>query len=144
DAVTTLAESNSGVMSSTSIFEANIGGALMRHFTMFFDYSRSRVTFEPNANIDEPFEFDMSGLSLTTAGPPFDRILVESVRAGSPAALAGVQMGDRLVAVAGKPAPDLTLEGLRRYFRVKGALYQLTLERAGQMLSVSIEMKPFV
>jgi C-terminal processing protease CtpA/Prc len=142
--VTTLAEPNSGVMSRASVFEVNIGGGLMRHFTMFFDYSRSRVTLEPNANVDEPFEFDMSGLGLTTSGVPYDRILVENVRADSPAALVGIKPGDRVVSIDGKPAATMTLEKIRQSFRVKAATYAMTLDRAGTTTTVSIEMRPFV
>jgi predicted aspartyl protease len=46
--VATLAQAGSGVMSSGTLFDVNIGGGVMRRFTMVFDYGRSQVIFEPN------------------------------------------------------------------------------------------------
>jgi hypothetical protein len=139
--VTSLAAPNGGVMSTTSLFEANIGGGLMRHFTMVFDYRRSRVTFEPNGAFAEPFDVDMSGLSLTTAGAPFDDVEVEVVRDASPGSAAGFAVGDRIVSIDGRVAGGLgaddaasgplTLEAIRRMLRVDGRTLTVVVSRDG-------------
>src|SRR6185436_12222257 len=45
--VAVLAGKNAGVLTTGTAFEANIGSGVMKHFTVVFDYGRSRVTFEP-------------------------------------------------------------------------------------------------
>ena len=41
----------------------NIGNEILRRFKVTFDYSRAQMILEPNNAIDQPDEFDMSGLS---------------------------------------------------------------------------------
>jgi predicted aspartyl protease len=142
--VTSLAEAGSGVMSSATLFDVNIGGGVMRRFTMFFDYSRSRVTFEPNGAFDEPFEFDMSGLSLTTDGAAHERVIVETVRPGSPAAEAGFEPGDRVLSLDGQAANVVTVEGLRRAFRIDDHGYRMVIERAGREVTLALKTRRFI
>jgi len=139
--VAVLSEPNAGVLSTTNIFEVNVGGGFMRHFTMFFDYKRSRVTFEPNAQYAEPFDGDMSGLILTSAGASHERVIVETVRRGSPGADADIQEGDRIVTIDGQDAGAMTLEKIRKLFRVDGQQHTLSVERGSETKSVTFTTK---
>lgn len=152
--VVSLAGPNGGVMSSTSLFEANIGGGLMRHFRMVFDYGRARVTFDPNGAFGEPFDVDMSGLSLTTGGAPFDDVEVEVVRDASPASDAGFLAGDRLVSIDGRvaggraaddaPAGALTVEAIRRMLRVDGRTLAVVVSRGGATRTLTLHTRRLV
>ena len=152
--VASLAGPNGGVMSTTSLFEANIGGGLMRHFTMVFDYRRSRVTFEPNGAFTEPFDVDMSGLSLTTTGAPFDDVEIELVREASPASEAGFVAGDRIVSVDGRPAGGgpaapaapgpLTIEAIRELLRVDGRTLAVVVSRGGATRTLTLTTRRLV
>ena len=44
--------------------EGNIGGAILRRFTVYLDYHAKRMIFEPNATTHDPFESDMSGVTF--------------------------------------------------------------------------------
>jgi hypothetical protein len=142
--VATLAQAGSGVMSSGTLFDVNIGGGVMRRFTMLFDYSRSRVIFEPNAAASEPFEFDMSGLVMTTEGASHERVIVETAQRGSPAALAGFQRGDRLVLFDGQPLEKLTLEAIRLALRIDSRTYRVVVERQGRQVTLTMTTKRLV
>jgi hypothetical protein len=142
--VAVLSEANAGVMSTTNVFEINVGGGFMRHFTMFFDYKRSRVTFEPNGQFAEPFDGDMSGLILTSAGASHERVIVETVRRGSPAADAGIQDGDRIVTIDGEDAGGMTLERLRKLFRIDQHAYALVVEHDGRTRNVTLTTRRLI
>jgi hypothetical protein len=136
-----LAGANAGVLSTSTLFEANIGTGLMRHFTMFFDYGRSQVVFEPNSAINDPFEYDMGGLALTTEGPSYARKMVEIVVPSSPAAAAGLQPGDRVKAIDDQSADALRLDAIRALFLKADRTYRIVVERDGRDITVSLTTK---
>ena len=63
-----------------------------------------------------------------------DGFEIMGVAPGSPAAEAGLQEGDLILAIDGKPAKDLPLPGVKERFRsdAPGAKLTLTVERAGK------------
>ena len=78
-----------------------------------------------------PFEFDMSGLSLTSPGPKFDERRVRAVLTGSPAAVAGFEAGDRLLAIDGRRAAACSLDEVRALFRRPGRTHRIMIQRDG-------------
>ncbi len=88
-------------------FDALIGMEVLRRFRVIFDYPRSRMILEPNASLGEPCEGDMSGLLLRASGPSMEELVVARVVGDTPAAKAGLQQGDRILAVAGRKPESL-------------------------------------
>jgi len=78
---------------------ANIGGGVLRRFTVAFDYERKRMYLAPNAAFAIPDVFDRSGLWLLGAGAA---LRVADVAANSAAARAGLQVDDRLTMIGGE------------------------------------------
>ena len=118
-----------------------LGGEALKRFRVVIDYSRSRVILfvhEPDA---APFEFDMSGISLTAQGPDYRDYVVRSVIPESAAAGAGVAGGDHLTAIDGKPARELTLDQIRQLFRKDGQPYALDLRRGDATIRVELRTR---
>ncbi|NMH24479.1 PDZ domain-containing protein [Flavobacterium solisilvae] len=46
----------------------SIGGEITSRYTIFFDYKNNAIYTKPNAKIDEPFEFNMSGIEVQHNG----------------------------------------------------------------------------
>lgn len=116
----------------------NLGGRFLSRFTVVFDYKAQTVTFIPNQNVMAPFTSDMTGLSLNQDGP--DAFDVRGVIAGSPAAIAGIAVGDRITAFAGKNVSSgLGLGDLSPYL-TRGSPFTLTFARAG--VSKTATLKP--
>ena len=107
----------------------NMGGSLLRHFHVIFDYSRQQMILEQGADFAEPFDADASGLRVIASGPKLETVSIAAVVAGSPAVEAGLQIGDQLMALDGRPVPEIRM--LKKIFRQDGRELELTVKRAG-------------
>ena len=118
-----------------------IGGGMLRRFTIIFDYPHMQVIFDPNSNRrTEEFE-DMSGISLIAGGPGLRTFKVTQVRPGTPGAEAGLQKGDIIEGIDQDPAADLSLIQVRDLFRQLGHPYLLTIRRNDQTLHLTMKLK---
>ncbi len=100
-----------------------IGGGILRRFTVIFDYVRQVVILDSNAEIRSDDHEDMSGISIAASGPGLKTFTVTQVRPGTPAASAGVETGDVIAGVDEEAAADITLDALRALFRQVGHKY---------------------
>lgn len=110
---------------------ANIGGGVLRRFTVAFDYARKLMYLAPNAGFAAPDPFDRSGLWLLGAG---DELRVADVAAGSAAVQAGLEVDDRVTEIGGEKVSARTLAGWRARLRELAAGTHLSVEylRAGK------------
>ena len=120
---------SAGVFSSSRTGDGTIGGDILRHYTVYFDYRGLRMIWEPNETTSEPFEADMSGLQLTI-NPDRPGLTVDFVVAQSPAGELGFRKGDVVLSVDGKPVDNAAaVEELRKRFRRDGEHVSITLRR---------------
>src|SRR4030095_13710862 len=96
---------------------------------------------EPTSRRTEAEEFDMSGAALMTEAPAFSVIKIIRVRPDSPAAKAGLQQQDTIIAVDGQPAATLGVIKIRKMFRVEGREYVLTVKRGDEVLQMAIKLR---
>jgi PDZ domain len=118
-----------------------IGGGLLRRFTVVLDYPHQQLILTPNLHINEDDHEDMSGLSLVALGPGLKTFQVTQVAPGSVAAHEGIQAGDVLVGIDQDPAADLTLQEFLDLFRQVGHKYKLVISHDGQTHEVTLEMR---
>jgi predicted aspartyl protease len=86
---------NKGAFATPDI-AGNLGGGVLKRFTVAFDYTARRMYLAPNATSAAPDPFDRSGLWLLGDG---DTLEVSDVAPESAAARAGMQAGDRITAI---------------------------------------------
>jgi len=94
----------------------NVGGGLLRRFTVTFDYGAQLMYLVANRQAASPFPGEGPGLWLnweSFTGGRGEALRVEDVTPGSPAEEAGLAVGDRILGVDGHPVPELTLSTLR-------------------------------
>lgn len=110
------AEDRKGAFSSNT--EAgNIGNAVLEDFVLGFDYGRGLVWFEPTATSrGSATQYSRAGFSAYKEAA--DAFIVAVVRPGGPAAAAGLSVGDRITAVNGSAAAQLSGWDLRRLVRM--------------------------
>jgi len=90
----------------------NVGAGVLKRFNIVFDYGKQRLIFERNAHDAEPDAFDRAGMWMNQGDGGFE---VMDVFAGSPAAEAGIEVGDTILTVDGQPVASLP--SLRQRFR---------------------------
>jgi hypothetical protein len=117
---------------ANAAFSVNLGGNLLRRFTVTIDYPHNRVMLEPGAEFDAPFLADASGLVLRAEGPDYHRFVVTAIAPGSPAADAQLQPDDVIGAIDGKPASAFALWQLQELLRHAGTRVALSIVRDGK------------
>jgi hypothetical protein len=120
----------------------NIGAPVLSRFRVIFDYSRKRMILEPGPRFAEPFDFDMSGLSVQVEGDAFDRFTVSRITPGSPAEAAGFAVGDRIVAVNGEPVAGIAT--LRRMMRQPDRQYDVAVRRGEATQTVKLTTRKMI
>jgi len=122
----------------------NIGGEVLRRFTLTFDYRRERMWIAPNAALREPFETNMTGL-VTSPLPDSTRALrVLWLQDDSPATEAGIVPDDVIEAVDGTPVAELTPPALLEMFRQPGKTYRLTVRRGDERREVKLTTRRLI
>ena len=96
------------------------------------------MIFEPSPAFAEPYETDMSGMTLAAA--PGQPVSVEYVVSGGPAANAGIAPGDTLLSVDGRRADAESLDDIRATFTTDGARRRLTLRRGATTREVVLTL----
>jgi len=116
---------------------ANLGGGVLRRFTVAFDYAAKQMYLAPNADFRRADAFDRSGLWLLAATDGLD---VVDVAADSAALRAGLRPGDRISAIDGRAVDAGDLPGLRQRLReaATGTTLAITYLREGRTAEASL------
>ena len=158
--------------------DGSLGGGFLSRFTVTFDYGNKMVRFKKNRKFNEPFNYNMSGLTLEHAGVELvkeerqaavntnranqnesltynsisvttevhfslvPKYVVADVREGSPAALAGVEKGDEVITINGKPCYQYKLYELIEMFSSdEGRRISLEIKRNGYINKIKFYLK---
>jgi len=121
-----------------------IGGGLLRRFTVIFDYAHQLLILDPNNHFEDYEQEDKSGIAVVAKGPGLLTFEVASVEPRTPGAEAGVLKGDIIAGIDDEPAADLTLASIRALFRQVGHKYKLLIQRNGQSVLVTVQMRRLI
>lgn len=117
----------------------DLGLTVLSNFTPTFDYARRTLYLEPLAH---PLAIppNRSGIAFTKNGPSV--IDVEAVRANSPATAAGIAAGDKITAVNGTSASELSsADFLDLVTKPAGTRVNLVVQRGGVSRSVTLTLR---
>jgi hypothetical protein len=95
-----------------------LGYSFLKHYRIAFDFPRGVLWLDPSRGdvVDRSEEYSHPGLQLESVG---ETVRVFAVADGSPAALAGIRVGDELVAIDGRSVSDLDVVTIAR--KLEGA-----------------------
>jgi hypothetical protein len=122
---------------------ANIGGNLLRRFTVTFDYDNGTMTLVPNAAYAETDTYERSGLFLIKRE---GSVTVAAARPGTPAAAAGIAKGDTIVSINGSAAGTMLLQDVRALLaQAPGTVVTLELaSKDGAKRTVKLTLADYV
>jgi PDZ domain/Aspartyl protease len=122
-------------------FDLNLGGNILRRFTIIIDYPGKRLILEPNSDFHKPFASDASGLVLKAEGPEHKIFIVRGVVPNSPATKAGVQVGDIITAIDGSPVRKYALWELEEELKKSGRVIDLKIKRGPTSLTSRLRLR---
>lgn len=107
----------------------SLGADILNRFTVVFDYHGNRMILKPNSNYKNDFQYNLSGIDISTPLPDFPVFEISKIRKGSPAWIAGLEEGDQIVTINGIETSEYKLSNI----------VQLLQSRAGKKLHVGIK-----
>lgn len=132
--ITFFSEDKAGALATSEIC-GNIGARVASKFTLFLDYNRKQIIFEPNSSFNEPFTQPTAGISLIAEGKDYRTFKITDVLQNSPAQEAGLQKDDIILEVDGTTSRTLTLSRLHDLFE-QPVSRKLTIRRGNSLLNV--------
>jgi hypothetical protein len=122
-----------------------LGEEILRRFKVIFDFSHHRMILEPNSHFKEPYEEDMSGISVTPEENSGVKVFrVRQVVANTPGSDAGLQADDLITAVDGQPSATLTEGRIERMFMQEGREVDLTIRRSEKQVRVRLKLRRLI
>ena len=127
-----------GVFSDPDL-AGNIGGEILRRFTVTLDVPDGALYLRPNDGFAAPFPFNRAGLTIVSAA---GNVTIHQVIAGSPAAEAGLAAGDIVSKIDGKSAGGLTSDQIRAlWLQPAGTAVGLVVERGETTRSFALVLR---
>ena len=120
--------------------DGSIGYQILRQFVMTFDYSQREIWFERSAAFGESTIEWKTGFQAVKMGD--NGLRVVTVHPNTPAAAAGISVGDLITVVDGRPAASVgqaEFGGLMR--RADGTIVRLDINRDGIRHSVAVTLQ---
>ena len=158
--------------------DGSVGGGFLSRFTVTFDYNNKKIRFKKNNKFNDPFYYNMSGLTLEHEGMELvkeerqanvksnggnsnesikmnsisittelhfslvPKYVIVDVRENSPAALCGIQKGDEVITVNGRPVYNYKLYELIEMFSTdEGKKISMEIKREGFINRVKFNLK---
>ncbi|WP_053058393.1 aspartyl protease family protein [Pedobacter sp. BMA] len=97
----------------------NIGAEILKKFDIQLNYQEGFMYLKPNQYHKQPFEHDMTGLTVYIDQAGFKRIIIAEIDENSPAEKAGLCPDDEIIGVNFKPVEFYTLNDLSELFKSK-------------------------
>ena len=137
---TVFSQAQEGVLSFDGI-SGIIGNRVLKKFNITFDYQRSLMYLEPNANMSKKYKTNVSGFSIAyRGGKPFVKDIIEH----SPATRAGLRNDDEIIAIDGKVVENLNHSEVRSYFEKAGEKLELIIQRGSKLKYTEIRLKELI
>jgi predicted aspartyl protease len=138
DVVAYVIHATGGVFSDEGL-SGNIGGEVLRRFTVTIDVPHKTLYLAKNVAFGTPFTFTRAGLFIEHTG---GSLSVVAVIPGSPAQVAGLRAGDSLVSIADRPVDSLSSDEVRGYWLMPaGTVVHVEARRDGKTRGFNLTLR---
>jgi len=111
----------------------SIGADIIKRFDVVFDYRGKEVLLKPNDFFKDEFKYNLSGIDLTTPLPDIPLFQVAKIRKGSPAWIAGLEVGDQIVNINGIETSEYSLSNIVEMLQSKpGRTFRIGVRRINE------------
>lgn len=121
----------------------NIGCEFLRRFKITFNYRDSYIVLKTsNKRLKEPFEHNMTGLELMAKGKDYHEFHIEKVEQNSPAEMAGLKEGDRVLFINNKSSQDITITEIYKLFQKgEGKPINFVIKRGPELIVTTLTLR---
>jgi S1-C subfamily serine protease len=120
-----------------------IGAEILHHFRVTLDYPHDRLILDQFEQPSVP-EADMSGITWESQPPDHNELTVVRVQDNSPAAEAGMEVGDVLVSLNDQPAAEIRQWQLTEALKRPGDEVKLVVRRGDKEFVVRIVLRRLI
>lgn len=141
--VASLSDQSKGAFSGSD-FSGNVGGGVLKRFTVTFDYNNKIMYLKPRTGlIADAGTYDRAGLWINVGGGGFK---IVNLTKGAPAEQAGLKQDDIIVAVDGAPTGSLRLSDIRKRLRndAPGTIVTFTVNRGGKLQDIKVTLRDLI
>lgn len=129
------------ISKSTIYRNGAIGGEILSRFNVIYNFPSEEVYIKKNSSYKKNFNYDMSGISVKAIGARLRTYQITNIRTGSPGDIAGLQVGDQIIAVNGTMVFNLDLNHVNGFFNSKaGKRVSVDVERDGKRLKFDFRL----
>jgi hypothetical protein len=122
--------------------DGTLGSQLLSRFNLYIDYPQKLFFFKPNGNFNKRSTYNIAGIEITQIIPFIPQVEVWHVWDNSPAAAAGIQIGDQILEINGQKAFQYNIDEIKVIFETPSRQpLNLVIMRDGKEISVEIDMK---
>ena len=122
--------------------DGTIGSQLLSRFNLFIDYYHKQFYLKPNGNFRNRFKYNVAGIEISQIIPFFPQAEVWLIWENSPAAIAGVKVGDQIIEINGQKAFQLDINEIKYIFETpSNKPLHLVVLRDEKEISFKIDMK---
>ena len=142
DPVVSLSGATAGALASED-YAGNVGNHILERFKCTLNYDRHEAFLEPGAHYAERDHFSRTGLQLARYG---DQVRAGQVVPHSPAASAGIEAGDQVISLEGKPILEYGINQINQLFEdgEPGRTLRLEISRDGRTREVKLKLKDLI
>ena len=121
--------------------DGTIGSQILSRFNYFIDYGQKQFHFKPNSNFKDKYKYNIAGIEVTQIIPSVPQSEIWKVWDNSPAAAAGLKIGDQIIEIDGQRAFQFSVNELKMFFEtpLKRPL-EVVVMRDGKEIRVKIDM----
>jgi len=122
--------------------DGNLGMGVMSRFNFTLDYAASKLYLQPNKDFADPYEWNMSGLTLEPGEG--EGLEVSEIVPGSPGAAAGLQEGDVVLALNGEIVSGADRVRVRDLFQQEGQEISVRYRRGDTTESTRFKLQRMI
>ncbi|HAA11864.1 MAG TPA: hypothetical protein DCE41_09265 [Cytophagales bacterium] len=126
--------------------DGSLGSEILRRFEVTFDYPNESIYFSRNVDYGDPFQYNMSGLSIIrNVKTDLPSYLVENVVENSPASEVDIREGDEILRVNGLSREDISLNQINFLLKSReGKRIRLVIRRDGETIKKEFRLKSLI
>lgn len=120
----------------------SIGADILKRFNVVFNYHGKEMLLKTNSSYKDEFKYNLSGIDVTTPIPDIPVFEIVKVRKGSPAWIAGLEVGDRIVSINGIETSEYKLSNIIQMLQSRdGKKLTVGIQREQQLISAKFTLE---